>query len=219
MWGNHKTTWRHYRYLNEKGFDCVTFNLLMGSDLKKFEYHPVLKYLYKGVFYVWTRQIRSALDTVDGDKIVYAFSGPSLSAFWACEGRSDIKKFICDGGPFDKIYSNTRNFFYHEVGITNPFLNKIAAWLGAVIWGYQPIEKLHKILRQWKKSIPILSIRGKMDNIVAIESIDEIFQPHSDLKIQTIELQYGKHLDGMRDFPDQYCKALLPFVKEDLQEI
>ena len=137
MWGNHKTTWRHYRYLNEKGFDCVSFDLLLGADLKNQNWHPEMKYIYKGVFYVWTRQIRSILDSVEGDKIVYAFSGPALSAIWASENRNDVKKLICDGGPFHEIYRNSRNFFYHELGIKNPTLNKVSTFFGTAIWGRQ----------------------------------------------------------------------------------
>ncbi len=218
MWGSHKTTWRHYRYLNEKGFDCVSFDLLLGSDLKKLEWHPDLKFFYKGVFYVWTRQIRSVLDHIEGDKIVYGFSGPSLSAIWACHGRNDILKVVCDGGPFHQIYENTRNFFAKEVGIEQPLLNKLTAYFGSLIWGRRPLEKLHKVLRVWPKSIPILSIRGVEDDIVAIDSIREVFAGHPDLQISELELRYGRHLDGMRDYPDQYTKALLPFLKKDIVE-
>ncbi len=219
MWGSHRTTWRHYRYLNDKGFDCVSFNLLMGSELKKFSWHPDLLYAYKGVFYIWTRQIRSILDSIEGDKIVYGFSGPSLSAIWACHGRNDIKKVIVDGGPFHQIYENTRNFFAEEVGVKRPLPNKVVSYLGSAIWGFRPLEKLHRVLRVWPKSIPILSIRGVQDDIVDIDSIRQVFNKHPDLKISVLELPYGRHLDGMRDFPDIYTKALLPFIKNSLQKI
>ena len=116
MGGNHKTTWRHYRYLNDKGFDCVSFDLLLGSGVEKVHWNPLLKKLYKGVFYVWTTQIRSVLDHLEGDKIIYAFSGPSLSAIWATHGRKDVVKLICDGGPFHDVYGNTKNFFREEAG-------------------------------------------------------------------------------------------------------
>ncbi len=219
MWGSYRTTWRHYRYLNDKGFDCVTFNLLMGSDSKKYSWHPDLRFFYKGVFYIWTRQIRSVLDHLDGDKIIFAFSGPSLSALWACHGRNDILKVICDGGPFHQIYENSRNFFAQEVGIKTPRLNKLVSFVGTAIWGYKPLAKLHKVLRVWPKSISILSIRGVRDDIVDIDSIRQVFEPHSDLDISSLELEYGRHLDGMRDFPDQYTRALLPFLKKDLAKM
>lgn len=219
MWGNHKTTWRHYRYLNDKGFDCVTFDLLMGSNSRNFKFHPLMKFFYKGVFYIWSRQIRSILDSVKGDKVVFAFSGPSLSTFWACNGRTDILKLICDGGPFDHIYKNSRNFFRIEFGITNRYLNAVVTWIGSLIWGYKPLPKLHKVLFQWSRSVPILSIRGCKDNIVALDSIRSIFNRHKNLRLEELELPYGKHLDGMREFPDQYCKTLMPFLKKDLPKL
>jgi pimeloyl-ACP methyl ester carboxylesterase len=218
MWGNHRTTWRHYRYLNDKGFDCVSFNLLLGSTPKKFSWHPDLRYFYKGVFYLWTRQIRSVLDHVEGEKIVYGFSGPSLSAFWACHNRGDILKVVCDGGPFHHVYGNTRNFFRYVVGIKQPWLNKLAAFVGAAIWGYRPLDKLHKVLRSWSPAIPILSIRGVQDEIVAINSIRQVFEPHGNLQVSTLELEAGRHLNGMRDFPEPYCKSLLTFLLKDLPQ-
>lgn len=219
MWGNYKTTARHIKLLNEKGFDCVSFNLLMGSNRPQFLNHSDVKYIYKGVFYIWTRQIRSVLNHLSGEKIVYAFSGPSLSAFWACDGRSDVVKLICDGGPFHNIYSNTRNFFYHELSIKYSPLNKVAAFAGTSIWGFKPLEKLHDVLSYWKKSVPILSIRGIDDHIVSIDSIREVFDSHDNLNIEVLEIPHGTHLDGLRDFPAQYKKVMLPFIKDGLNEV
>ena len=219
MWGNHRTPSRHYKYLNEKGFDCVSFDLVMGSDKKKFHYHPLLKYFHKGVFYIWTRQIRSILNEIDGDKIIYAFSGPSLSAFWAADKRTDIKKVICDGGPFHNVYENTKNFFYYEIGIKNETLNSLLAYLGALIWGYKPLRKLHKVLRAWRPHVPILSIRGCRDNIVDIDTIRGVFAPHAHLNLKTMEIPQGKHLDGLRDFPEQYRKQLFPFITKNFNDL
>lgn len=217
MWGNHRTTRRHYQYLNEKGFDCVSFDLVMGSDKKKYSYHPLLKYFYKGVFYIWTRQIRTILNEIPGDKILFSFSGPSLSTLWAADKRKDIKKVVCDGGPFHQVYGNTKNFFYYELNIKNKLLNSIFAYFGALVWGYKPLTKLHKVLTSWPTCIPILSIRGKRDNIVALDSIQQVFAPHSNLNLTVLELPFGKHLDGMKSFPDEYRKTLFPFIKEDLE--
>lgn len=214
MWGNHKTTWRHFRHLNDQGYDCVSFDLVMGSDKKTYKWSPVLKYLYKGVFYIWTRQIRSILNFIEGDKIIFAFSGPSLSAFWASHDRTDVKKFICDGGPFEQVFANSRNFFSDVLGIKNPALNYLAAYLGTAAWGYQPLVKLHKVLNIWPKQVPILSIRGKEDNIVALKSIDAVFTPHPNLNLSTLELEKGKHLDGMREFPTLYIAALERFLAD-----
>ena len=110
MWGSYKTTWRHVQLLNSLGYDCVTFDLLLGSNLKKLKWNPLLRYTHLGVFYIWTRQIRLILNGIEGDKIMYGFSGPSLSCFWAADKRNDIRKIICDGGPFHEIYKNTKKY-------------------------------------------------------------------------------------------------------------
>jgi pimeloyl-ACP methyl ester carboxylesterase len=214
MWGNRNSTWRHYRLLNEMGYDCISFDLLMGSRHKdKATYHPyIAKYIYRGVFYLWHKQITSILDEIEGDKIVYAFSGPSLSAFWACGKRTDIKKIICDGGPFKRIYHNTKNFFRYEVGITLPILNPLASFFGTSIWGVGPLDKLDRVLKAWDPKVPILSIRGIKDNIVHIDSMREVFTDHTHLDLSVLELPDGKHLDGLREFPDEYKASLEKFL-------
>ena len=217
--GSNKTPWRHYRYLNDKGFDCITFDLLLGSDqLKVTDYHSFYRYLPKGVFYIWKRQIQDIFDSIEGNKIAYGFSGPALSMLWACQERSDIKKVVCDGGPFDNIYQNSRRMFEVEKGISNPLLNKVSAAFGTAAWGYRPVRRLHQILKNWNLNVPILSIRGIIDPIVQVDSIRRVFAPHTFLNIQTLELRFGKHLDGLRDFPEEYCKTLLPFIKEGLNQ-
>ncbi len=187
--------------------------------MTKLKYHPELKYLYKGVFYIWTRQIRSVLNSIKGPKIVYAFSGPSLSALWACQGRDDIIKVICDGGPFHQLYNNTQNFFYKEMNIHNKWINRLVTLGGTAMWGYKPLTKLHQVLSFWPKKIPILSIRGVEDDIVNIDSIRDVFKVHPNLTLTELELQYGRHLDGMRDYPQEYCRTLLPFIKKDLDSL
>lgn len=213
MGGNHNSTWRHVRHLNDQGYDCISFDLLVGSRLKNLVWHPKLSLMYKGVFYLWSQQIIDILNFVESPKIVYAFSGPSLSAFWACHKRTDILKFICDGGPFHNIYSNTRNFFYHEMNIKTPLLNKASAFIGSSIWGLKPLGKLHHVLNQWPQHIPILSIRGTQDPIVAIKSIDRVFSPHHSLSLQVFEMPEGKHLDGLKNFPELYTQTLHRFLQ------
>ena len=166
---------------------------------------------------MWQHQIQAVLDHVVGEKIVYGFSGPSLAGFCACKGRKDIKKYICDGGPFTQLYNNTKSYFYEDLRIRNPWLNSVTAYLGTALWGgKRGLKNLNTTLLQWPKNIPILSIRGVEDPIVAIETIDEIFSPHPHLDLKVLELPYGKHLDGLKEFPEKYTQTLLPFIKQDL---
>lgn len=215
MWGNHKTTWRHYRLLNDLGYDCISFDLIWGNDLKNMPFHPFIRYFYNGIFYIWYKQVQSILDEIEGDKIMYSFSGPSVSAFWACEKRKDIKKLICDGGPFRKIYSNTRNFFYQQIGIHNPTLNKVVTFFGTAIWGFHPLAKLEETIKNWNPKIPILNIRGIKDDIVDIETMRVVFRGHDHLDLTVLELPEGKHLDGLREFPEVYTQAVIDFLNRD----
>lgn len=212
MWGSHRSVLRHANYLNSIGFNCISFDFIFGTERFKIASHPLLRYLYKGVFYVWMRQIRLILDEIPGDKIVYSFSGPSLSALWASDNRNDVVKMICDGGPFHEIRNNTRNFFRKEAGISNEFLNGLSALIGTTIWGIHPLRKLHKVLNAWKPNVPILSIRGTEDDIVLIDTIDRVFAPHPQLPLTVVEIKGGRHLNGLRDFPDIYTQELKKFI-------
>ena len=212
MWGSHKTTRRHQNLVNELGFNCVSFDLLFGSKYKKYPLHPLVRYLPFGVFQLWKMQLHQVLDQLEGTKILYSFSGPSLSSLWVASERKDVMKVICDGGPFEQIYSNTRNFFRHEVGLSQSWAQSMASFLGTAVWGLRPLKKLHKVLDHWPTHIPILSIRGNQDDIVDIDSIRNLFNQHPDLPLTVAELPEGKHLDGLKNFPTPYRNFVQEFL-------
>lgn len=214
MGGNHRTPARHVRLFNRWGYDCVTFDLLLGTNLKNLYLHPLIRKLPHGVFEIWYEQIIHVLSEVPGTKIVFSFSGPSLAALRACHSRQDVQHMICDGGPFEDIYKNTRHFFEHEMNVRQNALNKVAAFVGSALWGYRPLDKLHGALDAWNSRIPILSIRGEADPIVAIESIRKVFAPHPHLPLEVHEISKGAHLNGLRDFGIEYEAALAQFLKK-----
>lgn len=212
MWGSHRTVQRHVKYLNSIGYDCISFDLILGTENFEIQFHPLLRYLYMGVFYIWMRQIRIVLDEIPGDKIVYSFSGSSMSAIWAIDKRTDILKLICDGGPSHDYYHSSRNMFRLETGIRNNWLNSLSAFLGSSMWGIRPNPKLHEVLDTWNPNVPILSIRGTDDNIVSIEHINQVFTPHPRLPLTIVEIKGGRHLNGLRDFPDIYTQEVFRFL-------
>ncbi len=171
-----------------------------------------MRYLPFGVFQLWKKQLHQVLDQIEGPKILYSFSGPSLSSLWVASERRDIVKVICDGGPFEQIYSNTRNFFRQEVGLKQPWAQSVASFLGTAVWGLQPLKKLHQVLEQWPSQIPILSIRGIQDDIVEIQSIRDLFDQHPNLPLTVAELPEGKHLDGLKNFPKLYRSFIQEFL-------
>ncbi|MCB0376894.1 MAG: alpha/beta hydrolase [Bdellovibrionales bacterium] len=216
MWGSHKTTRLHYFFLNELGYDCVSFDLILGSSLDSQATHPYVRYVVNGVFAVWTKQIHQALDQIEGKKIIFAFSGPSLSALSTAAKRSDVEKVICDGGPFEDIYSNTINFFKIVVGLPGNTLPKIASFFGTSVWGLAPLAKLHRKLDHWNPEIPILSIRGREDDIVALSSIESLFNKHPHLPLDTLVIDHGKHLDGLKNYPQIYKAKVSQFLSGDV---
>ncbi len=216
MWGSHRTTARHYRTLNQLGFDCISFNLLYGSKKQSFVFHPLIFQIFKGVFYIWKEQVRRILDDVPGEKILFGFSGPSLSTLWAASDRDDVKMVICDGGPFEKIYSNSKNLFANVVGIKNPLLNIFLAFIGTLLWGLRPLRELSSVLSRWKTNVPLLSIRGGKDPIVPPETIDAVFRPHPSLNIEIFEIKEGGHLDGLKNFEGLYKKKITEFILKSI---
>lgn len=210
MWGSYKSPWRHFKCLNEMGFDCVSFDLIFGSR-QTLGFHPLLRYLPMGLFYVWLKQIQRVFDQVHGDKILYCFSAPGLSGLMACENRKDIKKVICDGGPFYNLYRNSKNFFAFQ-GIKQKQLNALFS-LGFLTFGLHPLFCLSGVLNRWK-DIPILSIRNLNDTMVSIESVKKVFDPHKHLDLKILEIPIEGHLNGLRDSPEPYCKALEEFLQK-----
>jgi pimeloyl-ACP methyl ester carboxylesterase len=212
MFGSHKSSSRHYRYLNEIGYDCVSFDLILGAKtLKNFDF-KFLKYISKGVFYLWQMQIEAVLDLIEGDKIIFSFSGPCISALNAATKRTDVRKIICDGGPFGHIYSNTKNLFAKLFNISSQPLNSSISLLSSCLWGFNPIKQLHQSLDNYSDQLPILSIRGLLDEIVPIDTIDEIFKQHTHLNLTIVELPLAGHLNGLKDFPQIYKPTLLQFL-------
>lgn len=214
MWGSHKSPGRHYRLFTELGYDCISFDLLYGSKKKSPLLHPYQIYLYGGVFSIWKKQIEAILNDIEGEKILFGFSGPALSTLWAAGERRDIKFVICDGGPFTQVYANSKNLFHHVAGYNNTWVIAFLAFVGAVVWGVTPLRFLHQTLKKWPLNIPILSIRGAKDPIVSQDSIDEVFRQHPHLNLQIIVLPEGGHLDGLKNFENQYKEELLKFIQK-----
>ncbi len=212
MGGSRKSPWRHSSYLNKMGFDCVSFDLIFASK-EAIGFHPLLRYLPLGIFHVWSKQIQRVFDKIAGDKILYSFSAPSLSALLACENRKDIKKVICDGGPFYDVYKNSKNFFTFQ-GIKQKQLNAMVSFFGMFAFGYQPLFRLSGVLNRWKRP-PVLSIQNRNDTIVFIDSIRKVFAPHKHLDLTVLEIPTDGHLNGLRDFPELYCNTLLDFIQTE----
>lgn len=214
MWGTHKTFHRHVKLLNDLGYTCVTFDLFQGSTIRGHNKIPLYRHL-NFIYRNWIYQIDDIYDSIEGEKIIFSLSGPSLPALIAAQKRNDIKKYICDGGPFREIWACTYRLFTIESPI--PFAPLRALWttLALLYWGPLSYQHLKKSLSQWNHSIPILSIRGQEDPIVYPKNIHHVFKDHPQINLTIAELDNTHHLDGLKLFPEAYTEIIQRFLADE----
>lgn len=204
---------RHVEFLNEVGFDVVTFHLMKES--RTLSKSIVSSKELIGLKHIWADQIESILNAVPGKKIIFAFSNPSASAFEACVRRNstDICGIICDSGPTGSILNSMMNYFTYEEPIKFlPF--KILASVGiSFIWTSDFLNSIKKDLEKIPKDLKILSIRGWKDKIISTSDIDKVFESQKDLNWQKLSLPKAGHLNGLRDFPNEYKPKVIEFLK------
>jgi len=209
-----KNLHRHADFLNEGGFDCVVFDL--RDDWSKLARNFLSSKMQFGLKHIWADQIEALLNEIPGDKIIFSFSNPSASAIEAIARRhaADIKGLICDGGPSGKLWHSMVNYFTHETPLPFYPLKAAMAFASASMWHPKFSEVMHEDLKKFPKGFRILSIRGWKDPLITPKMIDMIFEPHKQLDWQKLSLPEGKHLNGLKDQPDQYMPPVLQFLNE-----
>lgn len=215
MWGNHKSCRRHVEFFNALGYTCVTFNLFRGSTIKNDHSYSTADY-FQFIYSNWCKQITDVLDSIPGQKIVFSLSGPSLSGLIAATKRKDIAKYICDGGPFKEVWSCTYRMFTFEKKISNRFLRFLWTTWSILIWGPFAFKHLTRALEGWNPKVPILSIRGALDPIVHVNNIDNVFKSHNHLSLRIYKIDKGFHLDGLKNFSEDYSRVLISFLKGEM---
>lgn len=215
MWGNHRILHRHVQLFNELGYNCVTFNLYRASSIKDphpFGFFGFLKNL-QFMHQVWVEQVQDVLDSIEGQKIIFAMSGPAIAGIIAGSQRSDVTHLICDSGPFKEVWQCTYRLLTQIWPIPTAPLRALFTTVSVFLWGPTAFRRSQKALRCWNKNVPILSIRGILDPLVFPKNIDGIFKDHSDLKIKVWTIANAHHLDGLKLFPDAYKKEILSFLR------
>ena len=216
MWGSHKTFKRHVDFFNSHGYSCITFDLIRGS--RSSDSAPTqdsLKNTFRFLYLNWVEQISDVLDSIPGPKILFSFSGPSLAALISASVRTDIYSYICDGGPFKELWQCIYRMYTLEKPIKNPILRFCMTTLSCVLWGPWASAHLARALHHWPSRVPVLSIRGGCDPIVYPQNIDTVFSPHHHIKLTVHTIKKGQHLDGLKNFPEDYTTAVLTFLKNE----
>lgn len=214
--GTKKSMRRHAEFVNELGFDAVIFNL--EKEQFNFKSQMISSKLNFGMKHIWADQIENMMNQFSEDKIIFAFSNPSASAIEAIarRGAADIKALICDGGPSGEIWSSIYNFFTHEKPVSNILMRAAYTTLSTAMWSPIFNKEVHDDLNKFPEMFPVLSIRGWKDKLISPDMIDKIFEPHLQIDFQKLGLPQAGHLNGLKDFPEEYKHPTSQFLKRFL---
>jgi pimeloyl-ACP methyl ester carboxylesterase len=205
---------RHVDFLNKIGYDVVAFTL------KNLEYTSPKFTLFSanqllGVKHIWADQVEAILNQIPGNKILFAFSNPSASAIEAIVRRNatDVTGLVCDSGPSGHLLSSMYNYFSHYSPIKLIPLRALAALAMTLSWSPQFHSIVHGDLEKIPDGFKILSIRGWKDNIIPAHDIDKVFEPHLNVDWQRLSLPQAGHLNGLKDFAEEYETPVAEFLK------
>ncbi|MBL7556692.1 MAG: hypothetical protein JNM24_12800 [Bdellovibrionaceae bacterium] len=203
---------RHIELVNELGFDAFAFNLRGKSA---FFANPISRSMKPGIKHIWADQITDLMNLLPQKKIVYSFSNPSSSAIEAMAERNtiDIAAMVCDSGPSDKFLESAYHLFQHfkKDGLLTSLTKTI---ITPMIWSPYLHSDVHPQLEKFPKGFKILSIRGWKDSLIPPNHIDGIFERHANLDWRKLSLPKAGHLNGLKDFRDEYVAGLKPFLEE-----
>lgn len=203
---------RHIDFLNSLGYDVATFDIKENIDIHTLPISTEFKF---GLKHIWADQIERILAELPGQKIIFSLSNPSAGAIEAIGRRSggDVKALICDSGPNAYHLKPVFKLFKQlEPQISLP-VQLIKTVVGFVALSPFWTKELHKDLAKFPARFPILSIRGWKDALISAHNIDQVFEPHTQIEWQKLSLPDGQHLDGLKNYPDEYKSTVQKFLK------
>jgi hypothetical protein len=209
-----KNLHRHIEFLNDLGFEVLDIEL--RDSWTEVASNFISSQAQFGLKHVWADQIEAVLNAVPGGKIVFSFSNPSASAIEAIARRNatDIRGLICDGGPSGQLWHSMVNYFTHEAPLPLFPIKAVAAAATSLLWHPQFLSVIHEDLNKFPKNFRVLSIRGWKDPLITPKMIDMVFEPHQQLDWQKLSLPEGQHLNGLKDYPNEYKPVVTQFLKE-----
>ena len=191
---------RHQNFVAELGYDSVCFTLGKGRV---------------GLRSRWQNEIGQILDAIPRPKIVFSFSFPSAAAALAMANRggTDIKAWICDGGPFLMPIQCLWNYYSHHEPTKALWLRAARTTLGFGALGMWNLKsELHAALEKLPPGFPVLSIRSWQDQLVPIAAIDQAFATKHKLKLETLTLPEGDHIEGLARHAAEYKPRVEQFL-------
>jgi len=202
--GHGASTKRHQDFVNEIGFDCISFTL-------DCEWKPEMDMTLREV---WCEQLTSVLDQTPGDKIIYSFSSLSMIVPQVLveDGRKDIRAWVCDGGPFLELFHCFQNYYTYQMNVTG-FKNVVLTAIGYILMGAVGLnQKVRRWMRAFPTDVPVLSIRAGHDKLVPARAIEKFFATGTKMNLQKFEILEAEHLEGLKSFPDIYKPVVRDFL-------
>lgn len=217
--GNKRSLSRHVRLVNDIGFNAVVFNLQYHDAMKNpnqviLKHLPISADLHFGIRHIWQEQIELVLNSIPGNKIVYSFSMPTNSAFFAVANRKaeDIKGLVCDGGPFLQVPHCIWNLYERQFGIKSRLLRTAFTATSLALYGIGTERDLIDIAKKIPRGFPVLSIRGQADHLIPSDAIDEFFDELPSANVDRVIIDEAGHLEGLTINAMKYRQNLFPFL-------
>lgn len=217
--GNEANLKRHMELAQSFGFETAFVPL--EEDWKGLFTNVFSSNRGLGFKHVWADRIEAALNKIPGKKIVFSMSNPSSGAIEAIARRagSDVTALICEGGPTNNFWESIVNYLTVE----KPVGFKPARWAIAaattVLWTPDFRKSLNQDLEMLPEKFPILSIRGWKDPLINFKDIDAVFDGHKNLDWQKLSLPEAGHLNGLKDYPDEYIEPVRKFLTSVATEV
>jgi hypothetical protein len=204
---------RHIDFVNELGYDCAVFRLKFR--LNEFDGTLFSSQSELGVKHIWADQVEGLLNALPGNKIIYAFSNPCASAIEAVSRRhaADITGLVCDSGPASDLFKSMLSYYQYEEPIASFPLRLAKSIAMSLIWSPNFKAAVHADLANLPAGFKILSIRGWKDKIISAQDIDKVFDPFGAIDWQRLSLPQAGHLNGLRDFSEEYIPAVKDFLR------
>ena len=209
---------RHIDFVNELGFDAISFNLSFNKKTipSRIPWDSEQNF---GYLNVWKEEISHIMNSISDPIIVYSFSSISSAALMAIGDRSAnyVSAFICDSGPFIDSIRCFWNLYTHGYK-TESLIKRSALTLSTIaLYGLKKKDLIDSAMHKVPARLPILSIRGWKDPLVPYDAIDGFFKPYEHLNLEVLALPEAKHIDGLKNFPEDYKPRVQGFLEGNSQ--
>ena len=211
--GEPKQFKNHIEFLNAHGFEVYTYPAFLSGKAKWEEFSPLIK--KNNVIDLWSKELNERLNRLPGKKVIFTFSFPAVSALLLLSKRKDITALICDGGPFEGLFTTCLRFFTHHEYLQNVFQKYLRAGQMALAFKAFSIKrKIKKAGRGAPKDFPILSLQGGQDRQAPPACINKALRAIPQARLTVCALKESGHLQGLKTERDFYIQSVISFLQK-----